>query len=169
DRGLETLHGHWPQRVDHDVTLGEPQGALGDEDGTRPGDLLHAGGQVRGLADSRVVHAQVGPDRADDDLARIEAHADLDWDATGALRLIDVTPDALLHPKRGVTRPHRVILVGQRGAEEGHDAVAHHLVHGALVAVDGLHHQLENGIQELVRLLRIAVGEKLHRALQVRE
>jgi hypothetical protein len=62
-----------------------------------------------------------------------------------------------------------VILVGQRGAEEGHDAVAHHLVHGALVAVDGLHHQLENGIQELVRLLRIAVGEKLHRALQVRE
>jgi hypothetical protein len=62
-----------------------------------------------------------------------------------------------------------VILVGQRGAEEGHDAVAHHLVHGALVAVDGLHHPLQDRVEELPRFFGVTVGEKLHRALQVRE
>ena len=62
-----------------------------------------------------------------------------------------------------------MILVGERRAEERHDAVAHHLVHGALVAVDGLHHPLEHGVEELARLLGIAVGEQLHRALEVGE
>jgi len=62
-----------------------------------------------------------------------------------------------------------VVLMGQRRAEERHDPVAHHLVHRALVAVDGLHHQREDGIENLARLLGIAVGEQLHRALQVGE
>ena len=62
-----------------------------------------------------------------------------------------------------------MILVGERRAEERHDPVAHHLVDRALVAVDGLHHALEDGIEELARLLRIAVGEQLHRALEVGE
>ena len=62
-----------------------------------------------------------------------------------------------------------MILVGERRAEERHDPVAHHLVDGALVAVDGLHHALEHGVEELARLLGIAVGEQLHRALEVGE
>ena len=62
-----------------------------------------------------------------------------------------------------------MILVGQRGAEERHDPVAHHLVDGALVAMDGLHHALEDGVEELPRLLGVAVGQQLHRALEVGE
>ena len=62
-----------------------------------------------------------------------------------------------------------MVLVGERRAEQRHDPVAHHLVDGALVAVDGLHHALEHGIEELARLLGIAVGEQLHRALEVGE
>ena len=62
-----------------------------------------------------------------------------------------------------------MILVGQRRAEQRHDAVAHDLVDGALVAVDGLHHAFEDGIEELARLLGVAVGEQLHRALEVGE
>ena len=62
-----------------------------------------------------------------------------------------------------------MILVGQRRAEERHDPVAHDLVHRALVAVDRLHHALEDGVEELARLLGIAVGEQLHRALEVGE
>ena len=62
-----------------------------------------------------------------------------------------------------------MVLVGERRAEERHDPVAHHLVDGALVAVDGLHHVLEDGVEELARLLGIAVGEQLHRALEVGE
>ena len=62
-----------------------------------------------------------------------------------------------------------MILVGERRAEERHDPVAHHLVDGALVAVDRLHHPLEHGVEELPRLLGVAVGEQLHRALEVGE
>ena len=62
-----------------------------------------------------------------------------------------------------------MIFVRQRGAEQGHDAVAHHLVDGALVVVDRFHHALEHRIQELARLLRVAIGQQLHRAFEVRE
>jgi hypothetical protein len=62
-----------------------------------------------------------------------------------------------------------VILVSERGAEEGHDPVAHDLVHRALVAVDRLHHVLEDGVKELPRLLRVAIGKQLHRALKIGE
>src|SRR5262249_39237509 len=75
----------------------------------------------------------------------------------------------VLHPERGVTRAHGVILVGKRGSEERHDPVAHHLVDRALVAMDGLHHDLEDRIEDLARFLGIAVGEQLHGALQVGE
>ena len=40
-----------------------------------------------------------------------------------------------------------------RGAEESHDPIAHDLVDDALVAVDGLHHPLEDGVEETARLL----------------
>ena len=75
----------------------------------------------------------------------------------------------LLHPQRRIARPHRVVLVRERCAEERHDPVAHHLVDRALVAVDGLHHPFEDGVEDLARLLGVAVGEQLHRALEVGE
>src|SRR5262249_19549659 len=53
--------------------------------------------------------------------------------------------------------------------EQRHDAVAHHLVHGALVPVHRLDHAFQHRIQELARLLGIPVGEQLHRALEVSE
>ena len=62
-----------------------------------------------------------------------------------------------------------MILVGQRRAEEGHDAVAHDLVDGALVVMDRLHHAFEHGIEEFPRLLGVAVRQQLHGALQVGE
>jgi hypothetical protein len=42
-------------------------------------------------------------------------------------------------------------------------------VDGAFVAMHGLHHPFEDRIEDLARFLRIAVGQQLHRALQVRE
>jgi hypothetical protein len=67
-----------------------------------------------------------------------------------------------LHAERGITRPHGVILMGDRRAKEPHDAVAHHLVHRTLVMMDRLHHTLDHGIEDLARLFGIAVGEQLH-------
>jgi hypothetical protein len=57
----------------------------------------------------------------------------------------------------------------QRRAEERHDPVAHHLVDGALVVMDGLHHPLEHGVQEFPGLLRVTIRQQLHRAFQVGE
>jgi hypothetical protein len=78
---------------------------------------------VSRLAHGRVVHAQIAADRADHDLARIEADANLDLHPVQAPRVVRVAFERLLHPERGIARPHRVILVGERGAEEGHDPV----------------------------------------------
>ena len=60
-----------------------------------------------------------------------------------------------------------MVLVGEGRPEQPHDPVAHHLVDGPLVTVDGFHHSLEHGIEELACLLGIAVGQQLHRALEI--
>ena len=62
-----------------------------------------------------------------------------------------------------------MVLVGDGCPEQCHDPVAHHLIHGPLVAVNRLHHALEHRVEEFARLLGIAVGQELHRALEVRE
>ena len=71
--------------------------------------------------------------------------------------------------ERRVAGADGVVLLGQWGAEERHDAVAHHLVHRALIAVHGLPHALQHRVQQLACLLRVALGEQLQRALEVRE
>ena len=130
--------------------------------------MLHPRRQVGCLADGRIVHAQVAADASHDHFTRVEAHTDLHIEALPT-KLVGVPADGLLHPQRGVACPHRVILVGERGAEERHDPVTHHLVHRPLVAVDRLHQPLDDGIEELPRLLGIAIGEQLHGALHVGE
>ena len=62
-----------------------------------------------------------------------------------------------------------MILVRDGRAKQRHDAVAHHLVDRALIAVHGLHHALEHRVEELAGLFGIAVGQQLHRALEVGE
>jgi hypothetical protein len=154
---------------DLDVALGEPQDAGGHEDRAGHSHLLHAGGEVSGLTDGGVVHAKVAADGANDDFAGVEADANLERDARGALDGLGVALDGLLHAEGRVTGADGVVLVGERRAKEGHDPVAHHLIDGALKPVHGFHHPLEDGVEELPGLLGIAVGEELHRALQVGE
>jgi hypothetical protein len=62
-----------------------------------------------------------------------------------------------------------MLLVRDRRAEECHDAVAHHLVDRAFIVVHGLDHPLQHRIEQAPRVLRIAIGQELHRALEVRE
>ena len=52
-----------------------------------------------------------------------------------------------------------MILVSERRSEECHDPVPHHLVHRALVFVNRLHHQLEDGVEDCSGLLGVAVGQ----------
>jgi hypothetical protein len=155
--------------VDLDGAAGEPERVGRDEDGAGLRHLLHARGQVRRLTDRRIVHVQVAADRAHDDLAGVEPDPDLHRDALGALDLLGVAADGLLHPEGGVAGADGVILVRDGGAEERYDPVTHHLIHRPLVPVDRLHHALEDGVERAARFFRIAVGQELHGALEVGE
>ena len=44
-----------------------------------------------------------------------------------------------------------------------------HLVHRALVAMHGLHHVSDDRGEDLARVLRVAIGNQLHRALEIGE
>jgi hypothetical protein len=80
-----------------------------------------------------------------------------------------VLHDCLLHSQRRITRAHRMILMRDRRPEQRHDAVAHDLVDGPLVAMDRFHHVLKHGVENLARFFRITIGEQLHGALKVGE
>ena len=80
-----------------------------------------------------------------------------------------MTLDPILHSQRRVAGPDGVVLVGEGRAEQGHDAVAHDLVHRALVVMDGLEHQLQDGVENLACLFGILVGQQLHRAFEIGE
>jgi hypothetical protein len=110
------------------------------------------------LADRGIVDAEVAADGPDHDLAGVQPDPDLDRDAVGTPDLVGVATDRALHVKGRVAGPHGVILVGERRAKQRHDPVAHHLIDRALVAVHGFHHPLEHRVEELPRLLGVAVG-----------
>ena len=168
ERVGETLDHEGPRRLHRDVAPDELQGLAGEQGGARLRELLHAGGEVRGLADRRVVHVQVATDRPHHDLTRVDPDPDPHRHRV-ARDPGHVAPDRVLHAQRRVAGAEGMILVGQRRAEEGHDPVAQHLVDGALVVVDGLHHGFEDRVEDLPRLLGVTVGQKLERALEIRE
>jgi hypothetical protein len=62
-----------------------------------------------------------------------------------------------------------MILMRHRRPEQRKDAVAGGLHDVAVVAVDGVHHQLESGIDDSARFLGVEVLHQLHRALDVGE
>jgi hypothetical protein len=100
-------------------------------------------------------------------LPRVDPHANLHRNALRTPRLLAIAPNCLLHRERGIAGLYRMILVGERRPEQGHDAVAHHLVDGPLVAMHRGHHALEDRVQQLPGLFGVAVGQQLHGAFQV--
>jgi hypothetical protein len=131
----EALHRKRPERIHLDESFRKAEGVASHQDGARESHLFHAGRQVRSLPDRRVVHPQIASDSADDHLARVQAHADLDGDPFDAPHPLRVAPDRLLHPQRGVTRAHRVVLVRQGRTEQRHNPVTHDLVDRAFEAM----------------------------------
>jgi hypothetical protein len=141
------LHGHRAEGPDLDEALGQSQGVRGEHDRAGQRRLLHPGRQMGRLTHRGVVHAEIAANGADHDLTRVQANADRERDPGRAAHLPGMPLHRLLHPEGSVAGPNGVILVGQRRPEEGHDAVTHHLVHGALVMVDRLHHVMEDRVE----------------------
>ena len=155
----KALHGNGTERARGDEAFHASEGGRRHEDSPRARELLHPRRQVRRLPDRGIVHAEIASDRAHEHLARIEPDPDLDVDAMAMTRLVRIAIHRFLHAQCGVASAHRMIFVRQRRAEQRHDAVPHHLVDGALVAVNRLHHPLEHRIEDLARFLGITIGE----------
>ena len=110
---------------------------------------------------------QVIANSAHHHLAAIEAHAHLHQQPLGAPHLLGIALQGLLHGQRRIAGPHRMVFMGQGGTKQRHDAVAHDLVHGPLVAVHSGHHALQHRVKELAGLLGIALGQQFHGAFEV--
>ena len=122
---------------------------------------------MRGLAHGRVVHVQVIANGPHHHLAAVEAHAHLHQQSLGAPHLLGIALQGLLHRQRRIAGPYRMVFMGQGGTKQRHDAVAHDLVDGPLVAMHRGHHVFQDRIEELPGLLGVALGQEFHGALQV--
>jgi hypothetical protein len=156
---VQTLNRRRTERKHVDESLGQGERGTRDEDRAGVRDLLHSRCEMRRLPYRRVIHMEVVPDGTHHDVARIQPDPHTNAEALGPTNRFGIPIGRLLEGERRVARAHRVVFVSERRAEQRHDPVTHHLVDGALVAVDGLHHQLEDGIEKLPSLLGITVSE----------
>ena len=166
-RRRQTFDRDGPHRAGAHVPLDETQGVHARENRPRRRCLFHPRRQVGGLADRRVVHVQVVADRPHHDFARVESHADLHRGMRA--RALGVAAQLIAHPERGVAGAYGMILVGNRGAEQRHDAVAQDLVDDPFEVMHGLDHQVEDRVEDLTRVLGVESREQLHRPSDVRE
>ena len=149
------------QVLEHEEPGSEVLGIATDDDLPGSGQRQHPRGQVRGVADRRVVHAKIPADRADDDGAGVDPDAHLEVPLVLALDLVAQGLQVAVDLERGVKRAGRVILVGDRRAEQRHDAVPEKLIDRALVAVNRVQDHLEGAVHDGVDLLGIqALGHR---------
>ena len=142
---------------------------LGEVGLTGLGKLLHALREAHRVADRGVFHAQVLADCAHHHLAGVEAHADREAEPLLAAELRRVGGEHLLEVKRRVAGAPGVVLVGDRGAEKGHDAVAGELVDGALEPVDALTEDGEEALHDPPPLLGVAALGELQQRIAAAE
>src|SRR4029079_15883771 len=121
--------------------------------GSRPVQTSCENGRVTG---GGVVHPKVVADGTDDDRTGVDPDPDVDL-------------GSLLDRERGKRCAACVVLVGDRGAEEGHEAVAEELVDRALIALDLGGGAGQEAIDDPVIFLRASLRRQLGRADDVAE
>ena len=143
------------------------------------GQLGRALGQVSLAGLGQRLHPLRQPDRVPDrgvaaladlggdDLAGIDPDPSREIESVLAPQLGGVLADVVEHLQRRVTGAPRVILVGDRGAEDGHDPVAGELVDGSLEAVYRIGKGGEEALHDRVPLLWVLALGHVHRALNV--
>ena len=134
------------ERLAGDGRRAQRLGRRADQHAARRGERLQARRRVDDVAHRRVVGSG---DRADEDLAGVDADAHLDVvDRVGVVDVLvllsrafgDEAGERLLHPQGGAHGAVGVVLVGDRSPEEGDDGVAEDLVDAAAERLD-LGHQ----------------------------
>ena len=107
-------------------------------DGAGGGCLLHAGGQVHGVAHRRVFVCLIGPDFAHHHGTRVDANPDVEILPIVALKLLLELLDPLKDAQSGQYGTLWIVLMGVWSAKERENAVAHQPSDRASVPVDRL-------------------------------
>ena len=96
--------------------------------------MLQTGRDIGGIPDGGIIHPQVITDSTYDDNARVETHpeGELNTMLLGWLGIVCL----------------ELILVGKRGAKDGHEAVTQELINGPFVTMDRAEGQLEELVQD---------------------
>src|SRR5229473_7045331 len=101
------------------------------------------------MANRRILRVSfAGLNRTDHYLAGVDADPRLQIDSLLRAQPFSVTPHLLLHPQSRIERALGMVLVRDRGTEQGEDAVAGRLHDVTVVAMDRLHHQLERRVDD---------------------
>jgi hypothetical protein len=129
--------------------------------------LFHTRRQVRGLPHGGVIHVQIIANSPHHHVPRVEPDAHLQLQALGPAYLRSILAHSGLHRQRRVTGPHGVVFVGHWRPEQGHDAVTQYLVDRALIAMHGVHHAVQGGVEELLGGFGVEVGDELGGPFQV--
>ena len=108
------LDGALAERLAVDVVAHLAPGRLAEVDASGIGHPFETGGEVRGVADRRVIHDQVVADRTDDDRAGVQPDAELLIEAVARAHVGGVLRERLLHFQRRQHRSPRRVLVRQR-------------------------------------------------------
>ena len=134
-----------------DLVGGRAVGALADGHAAGASGCLQARRDVNGVADHRVAVA----DRSRQDLAGVDAHAQLEARPVSPGQLdVDLVHRAL-HAERGADGALLVVLVGDGRAEDRHHVVADVLVHGAAIARDLFAEALEGTVDQRLDALGV--------------
>ncbi len=140
---------------------------FGHVDAPGLGDLLHARGETHRLSLRGIVHPQVVTDGGDHDFAGVETHPHCEVELLSQTQLVRVAAQRAGEVQRGVTGALRVVLVGDRCPEQGHDAVAGELVDRPFEAMDALAQDGKELIEDAMPPFRVDPPGELHRLLDV--
>src|SRR5262249_25885592 len=135
----------------------------------RLGDREKSGREAGGIADCRVVHAEVAADGADDHGARVEPHPHPEVDPVGPLHVVGERLEVVLDRERRAQRALSVVLVSDRRTEKRHHAIAEELVDRALVTVNRIQDDLEGAVHDPVDVLGIELLRHRRESRHVRE
>jgi hypothetical protein len=152
-----------------EIARHEPGGVLGQADAAGLRRRLHPFAEPDRVSERGVIEAQVVADRPHHDLAGVEADSQPELDPVLGLELLGELRDGVADRQRRVAGPPRVVLVGDRGAEQRDGTVAGERIDGALEAVDLLGDQCEEAVHHRVPALRAESLGDAHRTDDVAE
>jgi hypothetical protein len=110
---------------------------------------------------------QVITNGAHHDFPSVEADAQAQLQPPRAAHFLGVGAHSGLHGQGGIAGAQGMVFMRNWGAEQGHNAIAQHLVHRALEAVHRLHHDVNGRVEELLGGFGVKAPDEFRRVLEV--